>query len=637
MASPTTATSLAQPPARPSKWLHAITYPVFDTDVADAAVGDGKTPWDVVHDHLTEEGEFDGVLVRWLLDHGCNTVDIGAFAKQEEVPKNEVLRARWALGKEESLELAKAYLRGTPQREYPRRQPDFGGYRREKIDMKDPASHRLAAAAWDVFEHANEPAQLFHFGDSGVWVRASLSEPAVIQAVTDKGYLLLHHRLISWGNFVKVKKGNDEVEKWVEKEPEKRVLDDMAAEPHPPLPSLSGVRAAPVFGPDRRLFVGPGYDPSSRMFVWAPKLKIPFVPARPTAADLHKARKLLIEEVLGDFPFDDDASRAHAAAAMLHPFVRPMIVGPTPIHLIDKPSPGTGGTLLADAISIIGLGRSPDVMTVGKLEDEWRFRMVALLRGGPSVVVLDNINQVLDSATLAAMVTAPDTFTDRLIRSSDTVTVPIRCLWLLTGNNVRLSHEMARRSILSRLDANVESPETRTDFKHPRLTAWVQENRGELVWAVLVVVQAWIAEGCPPGQTTKGSFESWAEVVGGILEVAEVPGFLTNTNKLHEFADTERQAWAAFVGAWWDLHQAKPVAASDLLGLAQEHLDGVLDLGGGGQSLATKWGVALRAKRGAVIGSWKITEAGEQQRAKLWRLRVVHLKRASGEPESTTV
>ena len=36
-------------------------------------------------------------------------------------------------------------------------------------------------------------------------------------------------------------------------------------------------------------------------------------------------------------------------AAVLHPFVRPMISGPTPIHLFDKPQSGTGATLLADA------------------------------------------------------------------------------------------------------------------------------------------------------------------------------------------------------------------------------------------------------------------------------------------------
>lgn len=107
--------------------------------------------------------------------------------------------------------------------------------------------------------------------------------------------LYLHHRLISWGSF----DGNDN---WREREPPSRILKDMAAEPHPPLPNLVGMRSAPVFGPGRTLALGPGYDASSEMYVWAPRLELPLVPEDPTHADIEKARYLLETKCLAIFP-----------------------------------------------------------------------------------------------------------------------------------------------------------------------------------------------------------------------------------------------------------------------------------------------------------------------------------------------
>jgi len=51
----------------------------------------------------------------------------------------------------------------------------------------------------------------------------------------------------------------------------------------------------------------------------------------------------LFNELLGDFPFVDEASRAHTLALMLEPFVRPLIKGPTPLYLIDAPTRGGPG------------------------------------------------------------------------------------------------------------------------------------------------------------------------------------------------------------------------------------------------------------------------------------------------------
>ena len=46
----------------------------------------------------------------------------------------------------------------------------------------------------------------------------------------------------------------------------------------------------------------------------------------------------------------------------------------------------------------------------------------------------------------------------------------------------------------------------------------------------------------PRHQKTIGSFEGWAEVMGGILQVAGVPGFLGNLQEMYEQADAEGSA-----------------------------------------------------------------------------------------------
>jgi len=51
-----------------------------------------------------------------------------------------------------------------------------------------------------------------------------------------------------------------------------------------------------------------------------------------------RARALLVDELLVDFPFVKESDRAHAVAAILLPFLRRMIGGLAPIHLIEAPT-----------------------------------------------------------------------------------------------------------------------------------------------------------------------------------------------------------------------------------------------------------------------------------------------------------
>jgi len=337
------------------------------------------------------------------------------------------------------------------------------------------------------------------------------------------------------------------------------VVDDILANPSPNFPPLYGVANAPVFGADGTLLTTPGYSHSSMLY-FAPTegFNIPKIPKKPSQADVDKALDLLLGNVLVDFPFDGPdngaAERAHALCMLLQPFVRQMIDGPCPIHLIAKPTPGTGASKLVGVYSLIAHGESAIAQTECRGEDEMRKRITSVLAEGRHTFYLDNVNFKVDSSSLASATTA-DMWTDRLLGSTSTVRVPIRLVWIIAGNNPMLSNELARRCIRSRLDAKIERPEERRGFKHADLEGWVKANRAELVWACLVLVQNWLAQGRPEPDRVKGSYEAWSRVIGGILKANGVPGFLGNEDEMRNDADEEGAAIKTFLSMWWTTYQ----------------------------------------------------------------------------------
>ena len=56
----------------------------------------------------------------------------------------------------------------------------------------------------------------------------------------------------------------------------------------------------------------------------------------------------LIDEVIGEFPYQDTASHANAHGLLLTPIIRQSISGHVPLALLDATRPGTGKTLLAE-------------------------------------------------------------------------------------------------------------------------------------------------------------------------------------------------------------------------------------------------------------------------------------------------
>ncbi len=278
-----------------------------------------------------------------------------------------------------------------------------------------------------------------------------------------------------------------------------------------------------------------------------------------------------------------------------------------PLHVVDAPTPGTGKGLLAQAIVFVSTGAYPGVVSEKDNNEELRKTITALLLEGASAVLIDNVTRRLGQVSLAALLTAR-TWRDRLLGKSKTVEVPNRTLWIVTGNNVAMNDEMARRSVRIRLDAGVEEPWHRQGFRHDPLLEWADEHRGELVWAALVLVANWLARGAEPfTERTLGSFEPWARVVGGVLRDAGIEGFLQGRERMHSEADRDSASWAALFDVWWREYGDRPMTAGELLAVAEDALPEVVG-NGSDRSRLTRLGLALGRKRGRVFAGLRLQE-----------------------------
>jgi hypothetical protein len=400
--------------------------------------------------------------------------------------------------------------------------------------------------------------------------------------------------------------------------PPSDVIADILTLPDPGFPWLRGFSEAPVFLPSGCLLNQPGYDVESGLFLSLNNLE-----SVRSDIPVQEAVSLLQDELLRDFPFADQGSKAHVIALLLLPFCRHLVTGATPLFLIDAPTKGNGKGLLVDVAAGISLGRPAQVMALPREEDELDKRITATLIQGSPMVLFDNVVS-LKSTTLSAVLTTTS-WRGRRLGKSEMVEAPNTTTWTATGNNVALSDEMVRRTVHIRLDAGVGRPEERNGFRHPDLMAWVRNNRVRLVSACLSIIQVWIDTGMPNGRGTLGRFERWVEVMGGILEVVGIEGFLTNREALYSEADPETREWVGLCEAWWDKFGQNPITAKDLLEVAREN-GLVLSHWSGRRTLAAqqRLGRALGTRRDRVFGDYRIRTAGanSQTKSAAYRLEV---------------
>jgi len=438
----------------------------------------------------------------------------------------------------------------TIEPEEPPRKKSNTPYREWLVVVAGTRLQDQTSIALDALADVNDPPFVFH--RSRELVRVAYDEtgsPAIIPI----NISALRGILERCASFVMMGKKGEQIPV----PPPLTVVQDLANLPEwNSIYPIAGIVESPIIRSDGSIVTEKGYDRETRLF-YAPaeNFILPEIPNKPSKEDIKKSIGLL-KEIFVDFPFVDEASRINTIAALMGAVLRPIIPGSVPLALIDKPQAGTGASLIADVIGKIVTGRSASMMPAPEDDAAWRKMITSSIAKGRIVAIIDNVESKLYTPSLAVVLTCT-VWEDRLLGKNEMITLPNRNVWIATGNNIQLGGDLPRRCFWVRMDAGCAKPWQERDqpFKHPDLTDWVTENRGEILKSIMILARAWILAKKPkPLRCQKiGGFESWRDTIGGILEHAGEYDFLENQEQMYLEADTDTPAWEAFFEKWVDI------------------------------------------------------------------------------------
>jgi hypothetical protein len=153
---------------------------------------------------------------------------------------------------------------------------------------------------------------------------------------------------------------------------------------------------------------------------------------------------------------------------------------------------------LAESVAVIATGKPAAATSISGDREEIRKMITSVLREGHSIINLDNVEHPLASADLAKAITQPE-YQDRALGSSQMLRLPTSVLWTATGNNLSFRRDLSSRALLCRIDAQMESPESRA-FQIPQLEDYLKAHRKDLVAATLTILRAYHDAGRPSQQ-----------------------------------------------------------------------------------------------------------------------------------------
>ena len=350
------------------------------------------------------------------------------------------------------------------------------------------------------------------------------------------------------------------------------VQDVLESGEWPGLPALAGITTVPILRPDGTFHKLPGLDPVTGWYYSPPEgFVLPETSDKPTDDELAEAVRILWEP-FHEFPFVDGSSWANLVAFILTVFLRPAIDGNVVLFIFAANMQGTGKSLMLMLAAMIALGiEEGEVFPPTDCEEEMRKRITTALKNGLPLVTIDNLEKRLNSQALSTLLTTRN-WRDRFLGTNESVSLPNNAVWSVTGNNPRIGDDTLRRSCLIELRAEKEKPWEGREFTHKKIVQWVREHRGELLGAVLTIVRAWFSRGCPeaPGLRRLGHFEIWSEMIGGMLHLARIDGFMGNSEKLREMNDGDSVQWRGFLSTWFNLFLDLPMTISTVCNMAAE-------------------------------------------------------------------
>ena len=275
------------------------------------------------------------------------------------------------------------------------------------------------------------------------------------------------------------------------------------------------------FDPSFNELVG-GYNQVSGIYLTDPE---PLAPVFETKA---------LDAVLADIVFKDESSKANYIASLLASLFPAKWLGDKPVTLITADQVGRGKTRAAEIAAIIRGGSLVSAKTTPFVENDAELRksIISRVKDGQSEILIDNVkvrdgSKIISSQVLESWITSRE-LSDRLLGSNQIFSCPNALNYTLVANASNFSKDILSRSMIIDLHFNGHSDDIKRKSNRPLELAL--ENRKKILAELKGMVVRWLDKGSPRS-TVQARFRDYAEVIGGILEVAGYKGFLTNTRE----------------------------------------------------------------------------------------------------------
>lgn len=278
----------------------------------------------------------------------------------------------------------------------------------------------------------------------------------------------------------------------------------------------------PVIRKDgRKQLLPEGYDEESRIYTLKSGLEID------EEMSMEKAKGVM-DFRLREFPFEDERSRAVQVCIMLSLYGTCMLpLEAARMGAVTRSNDRGGGKSLLTQMAIsapFGLPATADIRDRNKLGEV--FDSAALQ--SESYIFFDNLEGVVKNPLIDNFLTAPSRRV-RLFHTQKTVEAVPGTMLLFTGNNLEVSPDIDRRTLLCRLFAEEFDLQERQIENVLNVTKLMQPAvRQELLGAMWAFVRNWAEKGSPPAPRLdkpekpflRASFEDWSWIFGGIVYAA---------------------------------------------------------------------------------------------------------------------
>lgn len=328
-------------------------------------------------------------------------------------------------------------------------------------------------------------------------------------------------------------------------DPPKEVVEQVAAMSGDwPFPPITGVISTQTLRPDGTILATPGYDDATGLVLVAPP-PMPAIPDHPTRKDAAQALDL-IGMLLAEFPFADEASRSVAFSMILTTVLRGALLPAVPMHVATAPQPGTGKSFLSDIASVISTGERCPVIAMAPNPEETEKRLIGAALTGQQIIAIDNVSEMMSGDFLNQLTERP-ILQPRGLGSSNMPRIANSFTVFANGNNLSAPADLVRRTLVCRLDANLENPEEREFKANP--VKIILADRGIYVAAALTIGRAYITAGMPDKLRPLASFERWSDLVRSALVWLTMPDPCSSM-EMARAEDPTRAARGAIFKAW---------------------------------------------------------------------------------------